>query len=274
MTKFFIDCVFWGIEYIPCQLVSLKIFGVTHKDGAPKDVWNLYFNSEITNITKNKFNPPNISSNNEAFLFQCMFRDYVGPIIFYYSVDNLNIMHSECFIISCKSIVGTAAYISNCGCSIVQHRFCTNNCSATNWGDHSYCYLKEESTEYLNYVDESSICECGKSIAVFSHHNGKIRFSSTNISKNNPEALYSSSPNFEKLNYSTIESNNALNSRVICLDDQNEYNIENCNILNNFQENSDLGVIFIWGQLVLNGCSILGNLGKIFFLKDTLTLRS
>ena len=57
---------------------------------------------------------------------------------------------------------------------------------------------------------------------------------------------------------------------MIVLNNEHSYNIENCNILKNFQESSDNGVIDIWiqGQLTLNGCLILGDLGKgkIFYI--------
>ncbi|EAX79237.1 hypothetical protein TVAG_079900 [Trichomonas vaginalis G3] len=255
-----------------CQLFSWKAIGITHKDNVPKDVWNLYFESENTKITKNRINPDISLSNDELFLFKCMFRGYITSGISF-SKNNTKIMHSECFFESCSSNIGAAVYIENCDCSIVQHRFCSHNCTASVQGQHSRCFMKTESTECLNYIDESSACECGKSsgYSLFSHAYGKIRFSSINVSKNIGSfnvALNTRSQNFENLNYSTIESNNASSYRMIGLGNGYTYNFENCNILNNFQESSNFGVIGLEGQLTLNGCSILGDhgKGKIFYI--------
>ncbi|EAY11661.1 hypothetical protein TVAG_158880 [Trichomonas vaginalis G3] len=183
-------------------------------------------------------------------------------------------MHSECFFDSCSSRNGAAMYIYSCECSIVQHRFCSHKCFAKS-GQISFCQLKTSSTEYLNYVDESSVCGCGKlsKSDLFYSLCGKMRFSSNNISKNcasENAAFFIATSNFQNLNYSTIESNNASNYRMILLNWGVKYNIENSNILKNFQAKSDFGVISIYGRLTLNECAILddnGN-GKTFYIHE------
>ena len=250
----------------------MNIFTIPHKDIAPNDVWNLYFQGECSKIINNTNNATvSLSNKNEVFLFQCMFRNCLASII-NLTKDYAHIMHSECFFESCSSDIGPAVRINHNDCSIVQHRFCSHNCSASSEAHHSFCSLRSEG---LNFVDESSACGCGNSRSpiLFWNNLGFMRFSSTNISKNigsQDVALFAVSKKFEKLNYTTIESNNASDTKIICLSNGQKYQIENCNILKNYQESSSGGVIFIFGQLTLNNCSIFGDLGqgKIFYCDD------
>lgn len=134
------------------------------------------------------------------------------------------------------------------------------------------------STEF-SYVIESSVCECGSNSgrSLFYNYKGMVSFASTNISRNSlisHVALEVSSPNFQNMSYCTIESNNASSYIMFYLDGVNEYIFEKCNILKNFQESNDYGNMYIYGQLILDVCSILEDRGKgqTFYLKDASTV--
>ena len=147
----------WAIKRIYSLLIQ-----IVHKDLAPRDVWNLYFAGECTNYVNNKNNPKfALSAEYELFLFQCMFQDIENTVIDFI-LDGAKIMHSECSFDRCSGRDAGVLQFVNYYCSIVQHRFCSINCSIIAMGGlHSFIWMRGPLLDSLNYVDESSACVFG-----------------------------------------------------------------------------------------------------------------
>lgn len=101
-----------------------------HKDKAPPDIWNRYFDANYDGNDyvrcKNRIVSYYDNKNeNEIYVYQCIFTGLSSTII-RVSTDGFNILHSYCLFNNCNH-PDAGAILINGHNSITQYRFCTTN---------------------------------------------------------------------------------------------------------------------------------------------------
>lgn len=233
-----------------------------HFDQLPNNVWELFYNTQPNSKPIQGTNVQARSTNNECFLYNCIFITITTNSAIYFNVSNNKFLNSDCSFTNCSS--GSIYFI--CNSSIVQYRTCGYK-SKTNsdWGHHSYAYLDSKSNN-KNYLYESSFYECGNLEKSSTNHlyYGNIEVKSINTSF--CEASYFSGI---YLNIPTSLSNvtyssfcNTTSTYTILELDSGNYNFNFCNVLNNEHKQSNWGTFYAVDSTVLiENCSFLGNTG-------------
>ncbi|EAX88577.1 hypothetical protein TVAG_472010 [Trichomonas vaginalis G3] len=246
-----------------------------HFDQLSADVWKLFYNTSPKSEPIQGTNVTAKSTNNECFLYNCIFITITTNSAIYFTNENNKFLNSYCLFTNCSSYSHGGSIYFSCNSSIVQYRTCGYK-SKTNSqeGHHSYVKLVDKSNN-KNYLYESSFYECGNLEKDYTNllYYGNIEVKSINTSF--CEANYDSGivltipTSLSNVTYSSF-CNTTSNNTILSLNLGN-YNFNFCNVLNNKLKKSDYGTFYARTSTVLiENCSFLGNTGsgKEFFQDD------
>ena len=247
-----------------------------HFDQLPNDVWELFYGTQPNSKPIQGKNVPITSTNNECFLYNCIFITITTNSAIYFTNTSNKFLNSYCSFTNCSSNTNGGSIYFKCNSSIVQYRTCGYK-SKTNSqeGHHSYVYLVDESNN-KNYLYESSFYLCGNLEKFDTNHlqYGNIEVKSINTSfceANFDSGILLYEPtSLSNVTYSSF-CNTTSNYRILELNNGN-YNFNFCNVLNNEHKKSDYGTFCAFVSTVLiENCSFLGNTGpgKEFYQDDS-----
>lgn len=237
-----------------------------HFDQLPDDVWKLFYNTSPKSEPIQGTNVTARSTNNECFLYNCIFITITTNSAIYFTNTNNNFLNSYCSFTNCSSNTDGGSIYFNCDSSIVQYRTCGYK-SKTNSqeGHHSYVKLVYNSNN-KNYLYESSFYECGNLEKSFTNYlfYGNIEVKSINTSFCEAawdSGIYLGDPtSLGNVTYSSF-CNTTSYYTILSLENGN-YNFNFCNVLNNEHKESDYRTFYAFGSTVLiENCSFLGNTG-------------
>ncbi|EAX85709.1 hypothetical protein TVAG_497740 [Trichomonas vaginalis G3] len=237
-----------------------------HFDQSPNNVWELFYNTPPNPEPIQGTNVQARSTNNECFLYNCIFITITTNSAIYFNVSNNKFLNSYCSFTNCSSDSYGGSIYFNCDSSIVQYRTCGYKSKTNNQGHHSYVYLVSKSNN-KNYLYESSFYECGNLEKSFTNYlcYGNIEVKSINTSF--CEADFDSGIRlYEPISLSNVTyssfCNTTSNYTILELDYGN-YNFNFCNVLNNKHIESNEETFWAVNSTVLiENCSFLGNIGS------------
>ncbi|EAX97836.1 hypothetical protein TVAG_435830 [Trichomonas vaginalis G3] len=236
-----------------------------HFDQSPDDVWKLFYNTQPISKPIQGKNVPITSTNNECFLYNCIFIDITTNSAIYFTNTSNKFLNSYCSFTNCSSNTNGGSIYFNCNSSIVQYRSCGYKSKTNDQGHHSYVSLVSKSNN-KNYLYESSFYECGnlEKSRTNSLWYGNIEVKSINTSF--CEADYDSGiilgdpTSLSNVTYSSF-CNTTSNNLILELYRGNS-NFNFCNVLNNEHKKSDYGTFYaIVSTVLIENCSFLGNTG-------------
>ncbi|EAX96630.1 hypothetical protein TVAG_149050 [Trichomonas vaginalis G3] len=239
-----------------------------HFDQSPGDVWELFYNTSSNSEPIQGTNVQAASTNNECFLYNCIFIDITTNSAISFSEANNKFLNSYCSFNNCSSNTNGGSIYFQCNSSIVQYRTCGCK-SETNYedgnGHHSYVWLISSSNN-KNNLYLSSFYECGN---LGKPHTNNLCYGNIEVKSINTsfcEAHYGSGiclsdpTSLSNVTYSSF-CNTTSNYFILDLANGN-YNFNFCNVLNNEHKESVYGTFFAFGSTVLiENCSFLGNTG-------------
>ncbi|EAX85992.1 hypothetical protein TVAG_020770 [Trichomonas vaginalis G3] len=237
-----------------------------HFDQSPDDVWELFYNTSPNPEPIQGKNVPITSTNNECFLYNCIFITITTNSAIYFTNTRNKFLNSYCSFTNCSSNTNGGSIYFNCSSSIVQYRTCGYK-SKTNSqeGHHSYVELVYNSNN-KNYLYESSFYLCGnlEKRATNLLWYGNIEVKSINTSfceAGSGSGIYLTVPtSLSNVTYSSF-CNTTSYYKILELDWGN-YSFNFCNVLNNKHKESNWGTFYAGGSTVLiENCSFLGNTG-------------
>ncbi|KAI5498002.1 hypothetical protein TVAGG3_0822600, partial [Trichomonas vaginalis G3] len=236
-----------------------------HFDQSPDDVWELFYNTSPNSEPIQGTNVTARSTNNECFLYNCIFITITTNSAIYFTNTNNKFLNSYCSFNDCSSNTDGGSLYFICNSSIVQYRSCGYKSKTNSEGHHSYVQLVDNSNN-KNYLYESSFYECGNLEKSYTNllWYGNIEVKSINTSF--CEANYDSGI---VLGYPTSLSNvtyssfcNTTSTYTILSLENGNYNFNFCNVLNNEHIYSTYGTFYAGRSTVLiENCSFLGNTG-------------
>ncbi|EAY10986.1 hypothetical protein TVAG_446880 [Trichomonas vaginalis G3] len=238
-----------------------------HFDQLPADVWKLFYNTQPNSEPIQGTNVTARSTNNECFLYNCIFITIITNSAIYFNVSNNKFLNSYCSFTNCSSNTKGGSIYFNCDSSIVQYRSCGYKSKTNDQGHHSYVESVYKSNN-KNYLYESSFYECGNLEKDYTNFLDKGNIEVKSINTSFCEANYDSGivlfdpTSLSNVTYSSF-CNTTSNYRILELDYGN-YSFNFCNVLNNEHKQSDYGTTFsAFGSTVLieNGL-FLGNTGS------------
>ncbi|EAX82707.1 hypothetical protein TVAG_033180 [Trichomonas vaginalis G3] len=234
-----------------------------HFDQSPDDVWELFYNTSPNSKPIQGTNVTAKSTNNECFLYNCIFITITTNSAIYFNVSNNKFLNSDCSFTNCSSDTDGGSLYFNCNSSIVQYRTCGYKSKTNSWGHHSYVQLVSKSNN-KNYLYESSFYECGNLEKSFTNYlcYGNIEVKSINTSFckafSGSGILLNQPTSLSNVTYSSFC--NTTSYYLILELDYGNYNFNFCNVLNNEHKESDYGTFYADGSTVLiENCSFLGN---------------
>ncbi|EAX92248.1 hypothetical protein TVAG_164930 [Trichomonas vaginalis G3] len=237
-----------------------------HFDQSPDDVWELFYNTPPNSKPIQGTNVTAKSTNNECFLYNCIFITITTKSAIYFTNTNNKFLNSYCSFTNCSSNSNGGSIYFNCNSSIVQYRTCGYKSKTNSYGHHSYVELVDKSNN-KNYLYESSFYLCGnlEKSSTNSLYFGNIEVKSINTSFCKASyfsgILLNQPTSLSNVTYSSF-CNTTSNNLILSLDYGN-YSFNFCNVLNNERKYSTLGTFCAGGSTVLiENCSFLGNTGS------------
>ena len=184
---------------------------------------------------------------------------------------------------TCSSLSdGGAIYFGTSG-QCVLSSVCGVKCSTDNnyWGQLCYVYVSDDS-QYKNHIIDSSVTLTEKQNAnlhcILHHERGNVLCKGVNISNNEVyrySGIYIWNPSLSSISFSSFINNKATGSNgYICIDCQyNKHQMNNTNIIENNQQSSDYGTIYVYSStLVMRHCNVYRNrkkgAGNVFTTND------
>ena len=237
-----------------------------HFDQLPNDVWEHFYGTQPNSKPIQGKNVPITSTNNECFLYNCIFIDITTNSAIYFTNTNNKFLNSYCSFTNCSSNSYGGSIYFICNSSIVQYRTCGYK-SKTNSdrGHHSFVQLVSKSNN-KNYLYESSFYECGNLEKDYTnllcYGNIEVKSINTSFCEANYDSgiLLEYATSLSKVTYSSF-CNTILTYTILSLENGN-YNFNFCNVLNNEHIYSTWGTFYAWTSTVLiENCSFLGNTG-------------
>jgi hypothetical protein len=254
----------------------------------PKFSWNDYFSGTSITATLNQsfYNSRQTYSTGSVYVLSCLFSkcrsSSSGGALYCSSVTHLLIELTSFF--SCKTdSQGGAIYFSNSGGQSVLHGVCGNDCCTTGSAHYQFAYINvNNGASSKNYVNYSSITRCVTDISntyfTLYLNYGNIFCPSINMSMNKCYYYsgvycypYSDSSYVTcSLSYSSFTNNNSPDRTCLLFDRSGaKHEMKYCNVLRNTQGTSNYGIIYAYGNSMIQDCCILENTATyIFFVNN------
>lgn len=184
-----------------------------------------------------------VSQNNSVVLkeknyniFNCQFQDISDMCIAATSSWNFKLFYSYCTFTNC----GQCVQISG-DCSVVQNKFCANNCRASNQQNYHFCFISSKGENNTNNIFEGSIVNCSPDEInknVIKLEAGNIQINNINASHCHGEYLYYLAAE-SKVEHSIFEQNFANETNFYAVSQQ----VEQCSFIENSNNNNICKVI-------------------------------
>ena len=178
---------------------------------------------------------------------------------------------------------GGALYIKNC--NSVMNYVCGFDCNTVGFGntlDGPFANTFASENDALNYVFNSQISHCinKKWGFVMSMHIGNIKYSYSNVSKNECDscsALYlegrESDLDFNNISYSSFRNNTAQYRMCLYLS-VGKYSLRMTNIIENEQISDERGLVYVAASnCVIEDCCLVDNKGNLYATGKSATIK-
>jgi hypothetical protein len=228
---------------------------------------------------------PQTPTSNNVYVHDCVFRSCTsslnGGALYCHSSNNvIKLLVSRTSFTSCRTSGqngGAIFFYSQTSGECILNKICGFDCLSTysgcSYGQFVYTYTKNDVT-FKNHVNDSSFTRTSK-VRIYPYHvlclnYGNILCPLVNITNNecyHCSALYchataSSTSNTVCITYSSIVNNTANGSWgciVFNSDSISSQLMDTCNVLNNKQTLSNIGIIYAHANLLIKDSCILGN---------------